>query len=306
MDGRLQDCGTGHHDVLNQKQILIATMPRSGTWYNNLFYTAYFHMLAGSMEWANNLLELDFTDESGVSGHVRVSHMECPGFAHWAGPEREAWKKLKYHALANLGNLTTDSESLEALDPTFNQEVRIVYCYRNPLDQAVSAFQHAQKHVQMSELLSIVDQNGSKHLLMNARDYLFSVGIESYIKQFLTFRVMKRAYPDNLLLLKYEDLVRSPSQVFSRALEFMGLHVNPAGHQRAFSTALQFSSMESVKRIEREMGHSIAGDQADPEASHIKDGAIGKWERFFNQDDLPRINERLAAFGMSLEEFTLY
>jgi hypothetical protein len=282
-------------------------MPRSGTWYNNLFYSSYFNILAGktNIECIERLFEMDFTNESGIDGHFRINHVECPGFAGWAGPEREAWNKLKYNGLPNVGNLMIDSRALEILDPSANQEVSIVYCYRNPLDQAVSSYQHAQKHVAKSQLLSMVEQNGVERLVADARDFLFSLGIDSYIKQFLTYRVMKKAYPDNLLLIEYEDLVRSPSLVFAQSLAFMGHPVNSASRQRAFSVALKFSSMESLKRIERQMGHSIADDQVDPEASHISDGAIGKWKRFFNQDDLQRVGKRLAAFGMSLGEFTL-
>ena len=148
-------------------------------------------------------------------------------------------------------------------------------------------------------MLSIVEQGGVERPVADARDFLLSLGIDSYIKQFLTYRVMKKAYPDNLLLIEYEDLVRAPSLVFGQSLEFMGHPVNSTARQQAFSGALKFSSMESLKKIERQMGHSIADDQIDPEASHISDGAIG------NQDDLQRVNERLAAFGMSLGEFTL-
>jgi hypothetical protein len=305
MSEKQQTCELACQDGLKPRQILVATMPRSGTWYNNLFYTSYFSVLAGNTKWRAGLLDADLAGESGANWHFRINHMECPGFADWTGPLREAWDGLKCHAVPIFGDLTIDPESLEMLDPSVNQEVRIVYCYRNPLDQAVSAFQHSQKHTDMSKLLSIVEQNGVERLIEDTRDYLYSKGIYTYIRQFLTYKLMKKAYPDNLLLIKYEDLVRSPSLVFAQSLEFMGHPVNSVARQQAFSGALKFSSMESVKNIEKLMGHSIAGDQVDPEASHVSDGAIGKWKRFFNQNDLLRINERLAVFGMSLEEFTL-
>ena len=67
------------------------------------------------MEWGNGLIEMDFTDESGINGHIRINHFECPGFAHWAGPLREIWDSLKYHAFPNYGNLIIDPKSLETL-----------------------------------------------------------------------------------------------------------------------------------------------------------------------------------------------
>jgi hypothetical protein len=163
---------------------------------------------------------------------------------------------------------------------------------------------HAQKHTDPRQR-SYVDSSGNRHFIKDVREYLFRVSLESYIKQFLTFKVMRAIYPQNILCIKYENLVRNPEYAFTGVLSYFGHDVEDPSHQEKIIQAIKLSSKDTLKRIEKSIGHSIAHDQADPNESHVRDGAIGKWKQHLSEDDVRLVQERLAQFGLSLEEFDI-
>ena len=114
---------------------------------------------------------------------------------------------------------------------------------------------------------------------------------------------MKPIYPRNIHMFTYETLVRHPLETFARVLEIFGHDTQAPAHQEKMALALRLSSRESVKEIERSLGHSLARDQVRADESHVRDGAIGKWKRYFNDQDLKEVQRRLGDFGICLDEF---
>ena len=141
--------------------------------------------------------------------------------------------------------------------------------------------------------------------IRNLREFIFNVGLESYIKQFLTFQIMKDIYPLSILMVKYEELVRKPKQIFKNILNHFGHNIDNEIKDSAFQTALKLSNMDSMKKIEDKIGHSLADDQADTNEKHMRDGAIGKWKTHFNNEDIARIEKRLNNFDLSLSQFEI-
>ncbi len=298
----------------NRKRVgLVSIMPRSGTWYTNMFFWFYVQLLKGKTNLQLNpeCLLLYVGDIAGQwqidlgVNELLICHAECPGFGHYRGEHRQAWDELNYHVEGfNVGESRLKISEREDFDPVLNKNVRIAYCYRNPLDQAVSFFQHIQNHVDAT-LRCYVDSDGKQHSIENVREYILNVGLESYIKQFLTFKVMKQMCPDNILLIKYETLATEPARVFAGILDHLGHDIGNPSNQQKMAQAMALSSKDSIKRIERTIGHSIGGDQVDPNESHIRGGEIGKWKKHLNNDDLEEIQERLARFGLSLDDFDI-
>lgn len=285
---------------------LIATMPRSGTWYNHLFFNAYEQLLQGktnitmtksgiTLVLANTNIGLDF---------LVICHAVCPGFDRYRGDYREAWEKLQFHVEGYDWAKDGISRNRHLFDPHLNGNVRIVYYYRNPLDQAVSAFMHAQKHKDPRQR-SYTNSEGKQWPITSVRQYIFGVGLDSYIKQFLTFKIAKEMYPRHVLLVKYEDLVRDPETIFARVLSYFGHDARDPAHREKMSVAIEISSKDSARKMEKSMGHSLANDQTDSVESHIRDGAVGKWKRHLNEDDVQLVRERLTSFGLRLDDFDI-
>jgi hypothetical protein len=232
-----------------------------------------------------------------------ICHNQCPGFEHYSGEYRQAWDQLNYYAEGfNFPNCLLKPDEKADYDPVLNSNVRIAYVYRNPLDQAVSFFRHIQNHKDARHRY-YVDSDGEQHLIEDVRQYVLNVGLESYIKQFFTFKVVKQMCPHNLLMLKYETLTANPARGFAAILYHFGHDLSNPSNQQKIVQALALSCKDSIKRIEKTLGHSLVGDQADPNESHVRGGEVGKWTKHLNNDDLDEIQKRLARFGLSLADF---
>ena len=299
----------------NENIGLILTMPRSGTWYINMFFWFYCQLLQGRTE-----LELPMGKEKGAGtihfkdmkkrqgidlgiDELFIQHSACPGFHRYRGEYRQAWDELRFYVEGfNVAEHLIKISEKTDFDPTLNENVRIVYCSRYPLDQAVSFFRHMQNHNDPRHRY-YVDSDGKERFIENVREYIFAVGLESYIKQYFTFKVMKQMCPDNILLIKYENLTRDPGQTFVSILDYFGHDIRDISNQQKIAHAMALSSKDSIKKIERTIGHSIGSDQADANESHIRGGETGKWKKHLNNDDREEIQERLARFGLSLDDF---
>ena len=314
---------------------LISTMPRSGTWYIRYFFHFYHHLLllldqdnisvTETNLWKilqkhiqnyNNIindLKLFVYDRNNTIGLdvMGILHAMCPGFSRYQGKYRKFWDELTFPDMGydqsqgfveyiRRGRFRVPVDHL--FSPTLNENVRIAYFYRNPLDQAVSSFNHIQNHKTQGHRYYI-DHQGNMTLMSNVSEFIHHVGLEAYIKQFLTFKIMKDLYSDNILLLKYENLVRNPKSTFLSVLKHFGHDVEDSNHLKKVEMALLLSSKKSLKKIEKIIGHSLGEDQIDPNQSHIRDGSVGKWRTHLGKDDLAKIQERLERFGLSLTDF---
>lgn len=291
---------------------LIATMPKSGTWYSKYFIHFYTSLLLGEDGYANRLdIVKNFCCEEGRKlvrtlgiNELSVCHTTCPGFESLLGDYKESWEKLQFYTSGlNHGRSYLDEHSY-LYNPARNEEVKIAYLVRNPLDQSLSAYRHIVNHKDPLHR-TYTDVNGQQNIIFDVRTYLFSVGLETYVKQYLTFKLVKAAYPDNVKIFHYEDLVRDPEKTFKSVLEFFGHNVLTDGNEAFFEQALKLSSKDSISKIENELGRALANDQADPNERHIRDGMPGRWKEFFTPEDVLAAQERLNKFGIDLSEFTL-
>ena len=296
---------------------LISTMPRSGTWYIRYFFHFYHHLLLGQ---SNIYVDIK-NDHSETPVFVRdntigldamsILHVICPGFSCYQGKYRKFWDELTFPDMGydqsqrfvgyiRRGKFRVPVDRL--FNPTLNGNVKIAYFYRNPLDQAVSFFNHIQNH-KFEWLKCRRDHQGNMIRMSNVSEFIHHVGLESYIKQFLTFKIMKDLYSDNILLLKYENLIRNPKPTFLSVLTHFGHDVEDSNHLKKVEMALLMSSKKSLKKIEKLIGNSLAKDQINSNQSHIRDGSVGQWRSRFEQSDLAKIQERLERFGLSLTDF---
>lgn len=288
----------------------IGTMPRSGTWYASLFFDAYRQLLKGTTVEVNICRTLIRAGVDLGVDYLAIMHAICPGFFRHQVQKHAAWEELEfYHAGYDLLSVFGRNsemlqpherwiENYEALiDPGINPNARIVYVYRNPLDQVISAFQHSLNCD--SDDLRVYLKRFS-----GPRDFFFYAGLDTYTKQYFSYKYMKEAYPDHVMFVTYEQLMRDAKHVFSRILDFFGHDLANPRRENIISASLHLASRESVKKIEKQAGMSLAGDQVGSQASHIKDGAIGKWKKYFDQQDLRQLAAYWDRFGISMDEFT--
>ena len=280
---------------------LIATMPRSGTWMSFYFLEFLDLYLSGRTQ-LNTRLDLEVYHALRL-GKVHI-HTICPGFLeHCQGETRVGWNALSFYNPGydyGYGRFIAGNEAV--FSPLNNSAIRIVYIYRNPLDQCVSFFRHTRKHRQDSTR-SFIDRDGAEIEIVDESDFLRRVGIEAYVKQYLTFHVMKQRCSENFFMLPYERMVRDKDGSFLAMLGFLGFAVDDEEKKACFQKALNASSAESLRNLEKTLGTSLGRDQADSGESHIRGGEIGKWKRCYNDKDVDFAERALNEFGLSLDAF---
>ncbi|MFP6729110.1 MAG: sulfotransferase domain-containing protein [Alphaproteobacteria bacterium] len=282
---------------------LIATMPRSGTWMS-FYFLEFLDLYLSGRTTLNTRLDLEVYHALRL-GKVHI-HTTCPGFVeHCQGPVRSAWDALSFYNPGydyGYGRFIAGNEAV--FSPLKNPAIRIVYIYRNPLDQCVSFFRHTAKHRQDSTR-TFIDGDGAEIKIADARDFLRRVGMEAYIKQYLTFHVMNERCAGNLLMLPYERMVRDRDGSFRALLAFLGCALDSDEAEACFQKALNSSSASSLRNLEKSLGASLGRDQSDAGESHIRGGKIGKWKQYYDEADVEFAEQALSAFGLSLDGFEI-
>ena len=127
----------------------------------------------------------------------------------------------------------------------------------------------------------------------------------AYVKQYVTFHVMKQRCRDNLFMLPYERMVRDRDGSLRAMLAFLSFEVDSDEKETCFQKALNASSAESLRNLEKSLGTSLGRDQADAGESHIRGGEIGKWSQYYDDTDVDFAKAALAEFELSLDAFEI-
>ncbi len=282
---------------------VVATMPRSGTW-RSFYFLEFLDLFLSGRQSFNTRFELEVYDALRL-GKVHV-HAICPGFMEACrGEERRKWDALEFYVPGfNYGYGKFIEGNEQVFSPANNGDIRIVYIYRNPMDQCVSYFRHIEHHRKPSTR-TYVDSDGTEKTIEDLKHYISRVGIDAYIKQYYTFHVMKRAYPGNITMITYEDMTRDPDGTFRSMLGFLNVSLDDETKETCFQKALNASSAESLRNLETAMGGSLARDQGDERESHMRGGKIGKWKAMLDDEHLELIRRRLGEFGLTVDDFVV-
>ena len=307
----------------------ISTMTKSGTWYNRELFYFYNKLISGetSTEIIDNmisekkkiraLIKSDY-DKTGYDAFF-ISHWGCPGFDRYNGKYKKEWDNLIFYNsytypsfLGQIPNRLTQKTMEKRYNtyynwnPEKNNDARLVYLYRNPLDQSVSYFTSIQK-MKLQELRYGINNQSEKILIKDVKDYIRTVGMDNYIKHYLPYTLMKEKYPDNFLLIQYESMVREPEKTFGDIFEFLEIDITRGDNMEYFQNAIQMSHKENIIKLENAYGRSIANQFLEDQTGErqLRDGKISKWKNYFNSKDLEYINKRLNQFRLSLDDFTI-
>jgi hypothetical protein len=299
---------------------LIATLPKSGTWYSHTFFWYYDQLLRhtdeylaetfqpdleGTLRDRKITLESHHADTLGFD-KLYIIHSICPGFHELNDPRYSLWQTLHFpNAGYNLGEPHFNgTNEMDLLNPLKNNKARVIYLYRNPLDHFISYYHHTLKHVDNNYRLKVLP-DGSLTPIKNLHEFVFEYGaLGAFIKHYYSFKQMQQRFPDNVLMMPYEYLTTDPEHAFGKILEFIDAAPDNATKQILFKNALAHCSKESLAAIEKKINRALAGDQLGDE-KHIRDGAIGKWQNQFSQDELAAIEAALNIFDISLNDFKL-
>ena len=140
-----------------------------------------------------------------------------------------------------------------------------------------------------------VNEKGDRISVEKVSDYLVNLGLEIYIKQFFTYHIMAKRFPDQIRLVSYERLTRNPHDTFQEILQFYGHAPCTEERRESFQTALEMSNISSMKAYETRIGRSLFDGSSDSKQQHIGDGKIGKWKQFFDEKTIDFCEKKLAS-----------
>ena len=289
-------------------------MGRSGTWYNREFFYFYNKLLSGEKpsEITEKMIKnktkikylIDLDKKKFHYNSVFIQHHLCPEFEkHYNGPFRKAWDNLIFyskHIPSPYTKLMINKKIEKKVSPFFNNSTKIIYYIRNPLDQNVAYFDAAQNHIDEDLNYYYDFKLKRKKKFSDIQDFLKNAGIDMYLKHYLSFKLVEKLYPNNILILHYENMVNKPKDNFMKVLDFIEHKVQ----LNEFNEAIRLSSKESIVNLENAYGESISRAFKNKSDRQLKDAKIGKWKNRINDEDIKYIKNRFKEFDIDLETFT--
>lgn len=297
--------------------LFISTIPRSGTHYIQQLFFAL-SKLAGEGE--EKYLALRKSSSPSIAKNqtlglnlFAVGHLLCPRIMKSFSENKLAqWESLGLFSAAYnsfVGVIQNDAKAREfvanngGFDPE-NKNARFVLIYRNPLDQMVSYYKHAQNHVDPT-LQGYTNSQGDYQKFDDLSDFIFNGALDAYIKYYLSYVWSLDRYGERIKMIAYERLRDSPFEVLSEILVYAESNPAPSQLSWQIKKAIHYCQPEQLKALERAAGSTMANDQkqTERENSHIRDGGTGSWRRFIDGKTVDRIEKRLNEFDLSLADF---
>lgn len=282
-----------------KKLPILATVPRSGTWFLRYAVSFLIHLdhggriedrLTGEVVGRPSGMPFDFrrfrggplflTRRSLPREQLFIGHTVCPGFATTA-KDFAWWTKTAFHVpgydylhegfnyaytpidLAGEVEYTPLSvPALERAAATGRSAPMALVC-RNPLAQAASYFRYCVGHVDPAYNTF----EGKPLTQVPFRDYLFGSALPSFAKQFVSFQAMAALHTRLVRLVPYENLMARPVEVVAELLNY--LQGTSRADWRNLHYAVRLARREHLKTIEAEIGRSLDGTRAG-NGSHMR------------------------------------
>ena len=177
------------------------------------------------------------------------------------------------------------------LDPGKSQykNKKVLLLSRDVRDTLVSAYFHATKRIKVFE--------GTISEFIRSEQY-GAMKILTFYRQWYEARQI----PKDLLFLRYEDLHRTPDATLMNVLTFLGVK-QPA--PEVVRSAIEYASFDNLKKAEAENRFSSSilssTDGNDPQSAKVREGKVGKYSKYLNEEDIQYIDSLLNELGC---EFT--
>lgn len=295
------------------KICMISSLPKSGTWSMQYFWAVFDSLCKGSKEY--DPYSPFFLELAGIGVDLfAIAHFYCPEYYHYI-PEiyREKLAALKYPATPGYdwGNEYMRDNRLDThCNPLKNKNVKIVFLYRNPLDQLVSYgrawWMYDQKLAPRPRSI-MQDKNGTLVQVDTFKQFIRNGEASSYVYYFYTYHIMKDVLGENLLFVRYEDVIRNRYTKLKEIGNFLLGSVVANKYKDPFDRAIDLTRIENMKLLEsvtpRAINHECLINPQPEGYKHVLDGSIGKWKKHFEQDDIDYVFALLDDFGIGKDYF---
>jgi hypothetical protein len=300
----IQGCVTQDYvDWAKDGSFYLSTMPRSGTNFLTYFFNYYHMALKDELDFDNPIpVEIvkgawnGFMESTLGFKWFLVSHNFCPGFESLCdGNFRENWNNIVKSKYDNndMNYIFLIDKFRNILYPNLNKKVKIIFVFRNPLDQIISLSKHYENHITPIPNSDLKSEESIMYM------------INQYIKMYLTYDYMKKLYPENIKFISYEELSSNPRKIIEDILEYYNFDLSISNRLKTFDNVLDIVTPKALRELELRTGKTLANDQklSSSKESHMRGGKVGKWIEFFSKEDLYLIEKRFNEFGLTLNSF---
>lgn len=276
---------------------LIRLIPKSGTMSLLIFFHVYNLLLSKKSLVERDLFPYIVRQPEFAKEVFNINHCQCPGFLEHvdkASPEFAIWESLEYSQHISWERGFKKFNALDDMPGT-----KIVFVFRNPLDQLISLFKH-YNHYPADEDLARTNSDPYKGL----EEFIFDQhALDSYIKVFYSYHVMMQKFPQLFLSIPYEQLLHARTQTLRNIISFLDLPFDAD----AFNQAIALTSKEALSKHENTQNKSLMSETGDDlhRPRHIRNGNIGVWQNIMTPDMVQKIADRMQQLGLSLKMFYL-
>ncbi len=295
------------------KVCIVSTIPRSGTWSMQYFWAVYNALIKNSNNFDPFGPFIMKLDGLGADLFV-VAHLFCPDYKKYLSIDLK--DKLDETKTANAPGYDWASDHivshnwLDICNPLRNNHAKIVFIYRNPLDQITSYARRlwndeARKQKDPKNITFLLDKHGKRIPVDQVNQFIRLGGAASYFRSFMTYYIMKDRLADQLMFVKYEDIVRYREKKLFEIAEFLlddgkGCNIDKIN----LKLAADMTRIENLKKIETLTGKGISHHQGSPKEQHIFNGSIGQWKEALKDDDVDYVLSYLDDFDIPSNYFT--
>ena len=105
----------------------------------------------------------------------------------------------------------------------------------------------------------------------------------------------------NLLLIKYEDLIKNPLNEINKIIKFLANLIDFSYNEEKINNIINSTSFEVMKKKETEKGfhESVMDNTGENKVNFFNLGKENKWEKYLNSEDQEFIKEKL---GLEMKE----
>ena len=170
---------------------------------------------------------------------------------------------------------------------------KVVLLVRNPKDIAVSQyFQWQHRMRPAKKKLNGYPAHGST---VPAYDFVMDeqVGLPGIVA-YLNLWAREAEHVDQLLVIRYEDMRADPGEVLARVMEFMS---GPPSNAEAIQSAVEYSSVENMRKLEEKSVFWLAGSRmkpgkkGDPNSYKVRRAKVGGYRDYFSEAEAAQIDE---------------
>ena len=167
----------------------------------------------------------------------------------------------------------------DLLPPNLLDECKVVMCFRNPKDTAVSAFHH-------DKLLKMYGFNGDFQAYFD----LFLKDLPCYSSYFqYTADAWKRSRHPNMCTVFYEDMKEDLPAIIRKVAKFLEKEITE-DQVRELSEHVSFKKMKENKSVNNEIIREAAFVPG-VEGAFIRKGEVGDWKNYFTEDMSCRMDD---------------